>query len=1037
MNPCALFINRPVATTLLTLGVALAGIVAFTLLPVAPLPQVDFPTISVQAALPGASPETMASTVATPLERALGVIAGVTELTSSSSLGNTRITLQFDLSRDIDGAARDVQAAINAASTLLPTGLPSNPTYRKVNPADAPIMILSLTSATMSRPQMYDAASTILAQKISQLDGVGQVTVGGAAAPAVRVELDPPALNRMGIGVEAVRTAIATTNANRPKGAVEDDSQHWQILADDQAKTAAEYIPLIVAYSNGTAVRLGDVANVVDSMQDIRNDGLFNGKPAVMLIINRQPGANIIETVDRVRALLPQMRASIPGAIDLNVVMDRTPTIRSSLHEVERTLVISVALVVMVVFLFLRNARAALIPSVVVPVSLIGTFAVMYLAGFSLNTLSLMALTIATGFVVDDAVVVLENVSRHIENGSTPYEAALRGAREVGFTVLSMSLSLIAVFIPILLMGGIVGRLFREFAVTLSAAILVSLVISLTTTPMMCARLLKPRTEEKHGWLYHGSERVFAYCLERYRITLDWALAHGRIMLLVLTATVCFNIYLYTIVPKGFFPQQDVGRLSGNIQADQSISFQAMRKKLANYVDIVRADPAVDNVVAFTGGGQTNGGFMFISLKPISERKLSADQVIARLRPQLAREPGASLFLQPQQDIRIGGRPSNAQYQYTLQSDDINELRAWEPRIRQALTKLPELADVNTDAQDQGLQTSLVVDRDAAARLGISQALIDNTLSDLFGQRLVSTIYEPLNQYHVVMEAAPQYWQSQETLKDVFVIAASGVQGNQGTPVPLSSFAHYEPSLTPLQVNHQGQFAASTISFNLPVGVSLSDATKVIDDTMLRIGVPTSVHGSFQGTAKAFQASLDNQPLLILAALIAVYLVLGILYESLIHPLTILSTIPSAGVGAILALLAFGSELSIIAFIGIILLIGIVKKNAIMMIDFAIDAERNDGLSPRDAIHRACLLRFRPIMMTTMAALFGAIPLAIGFSDGSEFRRPLGISIVGGLILSQLLTLYTTPVVYLYLDRFRLWCLRIRSQRHALLPTTP
>jgi len=1027
MNPCALFINRPVATTLLTLGVALAGIVAFTLLPVAPLPQVDFPTISVQAALPGASPETMASTVATPLERALGVIAGVTELTSSSSLGNTRITLQFDLSRDIDGAARDVQAAINAASTLLPTGLPSNPTYRKVNPADAPIMILSLTSATMSRPQMYDAASTILAQKISQLDGVGQVTVGGAAAPAVRVELDPPALNRMGIGVEAVRTAIATTNANRPKGAVEDDSQHWQILADDQAKTAAEYIPLIVAYSNGTAVRLGDVANVVDSMQDIRNDGLFNGKPAVMLIINRQPGANIIETVDRVRALLPQMRASIPGAIDLNVVMDRTPTIRSSLHEVERTLVISVALVVMVVFLFLRNARSALIPSVVVPVSLIGTFAVMYLAGFSLNTLSLMALTIATGFVVDDAVVVLENVSRHIENGSTPYEAALRGAREVGFTVLSMSLSLIAVFIPILLMGGIVGRLFREFAVTLSAAILVSLVISLTTTPMMCARLLKPRTEEKHGWLYHGSERVFAYCLERYRITLDWALAHGRIMLLVLTATVCFNIYLYTIVPKGFFPQQDVGRLSGNIQADQSISFQAMRKKLANYVDIVRADPAVDNVVAFTGGGQTNGGFMFISLKPISERKLSADQVIARLRPQLAREPGASLFLQPQQDIRIGGRPSNAQYQYTLQSDD----------IRQALTKLPELADVNTDAQDQGLQTSLVVDRDAAARLGISQALIDNTLSDLFGQRLVSTIYEPLNQYHVVMEAAPQYWQSQETLKDVFVIAASGVQGNQGTPVPLSSFAHYEPSLTPLQVNHQGQFAASTISFNLPVGVSLSDATKVIDDTMLRIGVPTSVHGSFQGTAKAFQASLDNQPLLILAALIAVYLVLGILYESLIHPLTILSTIPSAGVGAILALLAFGSELSIIAFIGIILLIGIVKKNAIMMIDFAIDAERNDGLSPRDAIHRACLLRFRPIMMTTMAALFGAIPLAIGFSDGSEFRRPLGISIVGGLILSQLLTLYTTPVVYLYLDRFRLWCLRIRSQRHALLPTTP
>ncbi len=1033
MNPCALFINRPVATTLLTLGVALAGIVAFTLLPVSPLPQIDFPTISVQASLPGASPETMASTVATPLERSLGVIAGVTELTSSSSLGSTNITLQFDLSRDIDGAARDVQAAINAASTLLPTGLPSLPTYRKVNPADAPIIILSLTSASMSRAQMYDAASTILAQKISQLDGIGQVTVGGASLPAVRVELSPPALNRLGIGVETVRTAIATTNANRPKGVVEDDNHHWQILADDQAKTAAEYTPVIVAYNNGAAVRLGDIASVEDSQQDVRNAGLFNGKPAVMLFIRRQPGANIIETVDRVRALMPQMRASIPGAIDFDVVMDRTPTIRSSLHEVERTLAMSVALVVMVVFLFLRNARAALIPSVVVPVSLIGTFGVMYLAGFSLNTLSLMALTIATGFVVDDAVVVLENVSRHIENGSTPYEAALRGAREVGFTVLSMSLSLIAVFIPILLMGGIVGRLFREFAVTLSAAILVSLVMSLTTTPMMCARLLKPRSEEKHGRLYHASERIFATALNGYHVTLDWALAHGRIMLLVLAATVCFNIYLYTIIPKGFFPQQDVGRLTGNIQADQSISFQSMREKLANYVKIVHEDPAVDNVVAFTGGGQRNSGFVFISLKPIAERKLSADQVIARLRPKLAREPGASLFLQPQQDIRIGGRASNAQYQYTLQSDSMNELRAWEPRIRQALTQLPELSDVNTDAQDKGLQTSLVVDHDAAARLGISQSLIDNTLNDLFGQRLVSTIYEPLNQYHVVMEAAPQYWQSPETLKDVFIIATSGVQTSQ---VPLASFAHYEQTFTPLAVNHQGQFAASTISFNLPVNVSLSDATRVIDNAMLKIGVPTSVHGSFQGTAKAFQASTDSLPLLILAAVIAIYLVLGILYESLIHPLTILSTIPSAGVGAFLALLAFGSELSIIAFIGIILLIGIVKKNAIMMIDFAIDAERHDGLSPRDAIHRACLLRFRPIMMTTMAALFGAIPLAIGFSDGSEFRRPLGIAIVGGLILSQLLTLYTTPVIYLYLDRFRLWCLRIRPQFHSVLSTT-
>ncbi len=1031
MNVSASFIHRPVATTLLTLGVALAGIVAFTLLPVAPLPQVDFPTISVSASLPGASPETMAATVATPLERSLGVIAGVTEITSSSSLGSTRVTLQFDLSRNIDGAARDVQAALNAARSSLPTGLPSNPTYRKVNPADAPIMILALTSASMTRGQMYDAASTILEQKISQLEGIGQVTVGGASLPAVRVELDPPTLSRMGIGVEDVRAAIVATNANRPKGAVEDDSRHWQILANDQARTAADYVPVVVAYRNGAAVRLGDVASVVDGQQDVRNAGLVNGKPAVMMILRRQPGANIIETVDRVNALLPQLRASMPGAIDLDVAMDRTPTIRASLREVERTLTMSVVLVVLVVFLFLRNGRAALIPSVVVPVSLVGTFAVMYLAGFSLNTLSLMALTIATGFVVDDAVVVLENVSRHIENGLTPHEAALRGAREVGFTVLSMSLSLIAVFIPILLMGGIVGRLFREFAVTLSAAILVSLVMSLTTTPMMCARLLKPRGEERPGRFYRASERIFAATLNRYRVSLDWALAHGRIMLLVLAATIGFNVYLYNIIPKGFFPQQDVGRLSGGIQADQSISFQAMREKLAHYVDIVRADPAVENVVAFTGGGQRNSGFMFVSLKPIAERKISADKVIARLRPQLAREPGASLYLQAQQDIRMGGRSSNSQYQYTLQADNSDELRAWEPRIRQAMSELPQLADVNTDQQDKGVQTRLVIDRDAAARLGISTRLIDATLNDLFGQRQVSTIFNPLNQYRVVMEAAPQYWQSPEGLKDVYVIAPGGVQ------VPLAAFARYEPSSTPLSVNHQGQFLASTVSFNLPVGVSLSDATRAIAGAMLRIGVPTSVQGSFQGTAKAFQASLDSQPLLILAALIAVYLVLGMLYESLIHPLTILSTLPSAGVGAILALLAFGSEFSIIALIGVILLIGIVKKNAIMMIDFAIDAERREGLSPRDAIHQACLLRFRPIMMTTMAALFGAIPLAIGFSDGAEFRRPLGIAIVGGLILSQLLTLYTTPVVYLYLDRFRLWFHEFRQRRHAAAPATP
>ena len=1036
MSISAIFISRPVATTLLTLGIALAGVVSFTLLPVSPLPQIDFPTISVQAALPGASPETMATTVATPLERSLGVIAGVTELTSSSSLGNTRITLQFDLSRDIDGAARDVQAALNAARALLPTGMPSNPTYRKVNPADAPIMILSLTSDTMTRAQMYDAASTILAQKISQVDGIGQVTVGGSSLPAVRVEMNPTALNRLGLGVEDVRTAIATTNANRPKGILEDGDRHWQILANDQAKKAADYIPVIVAYRNGSAVRLGDVASVVDSEQDLRNAGLANGRPAAMLILFRQPGANIIETVDRVKALLPQLRASIPKAIDMNVVMERTPTIRASLREVERTLAISTGLVVLVVFLFLRNARATLIPAVAVPVSLVGTFAVMYLAGFSLNNLSLMALTVATGFVVDDAVVVLENISRHIEKGMSPLQATLQGSREVVFTVISMSLSLIAVFIPILLMGGIIGRLFREFAITLSAAILVSLVMSLTTTPMMCALLLRPHADEKaaarRGRLFEISERAFASMLNGYRRSLDWALAHSRITMLILLVTVGFNIYLYVVVPKGFFPQQDVGRLSGMIQADQSISFQAMRDKLATFVEIVRNDPAVDNVVGFTGGGQRNTGNMFISLKPIAERKLSADQVIARLRGKLAHEPGANLFLQAQQDIRIGGRASNAQYQYTLQADDIDALRAWEPRIRTELTTLPQLTDVNTDSQDKGLQTSLVIDRDAAARLGVSMSAIDTTLNDWFGQRQVSTIYEPLNQYHVVLEAAPQYWQSPQALKDVYVIVP-GTNGAAPSQVPLAAFARYEPTATALAVNHQGQFVASTISFNLPLGVSLSDATKAIDQAMQRIGVPTSVHGSFQGTAKAFQDSLSSQPILILTALIAVYLVLGILYESLIHPLTILSTLPSAGVGALLALLASGTEFSVIALIGVILLIGIVKKNAIMMIDFAIAAERTEGLSPRDAIYQSCLLRFRPIMMTTMAALLGAVPLAIGFSDGAELRRPLGISIVGGLILSQLLTLYTTPVVYLYLDRFRLWCERFRKPKHPAL----
>ncbi len=1013
------FIHRPVATTLLTLGIALSGIMAFRLLPVSPLPQVDFPTISVQASLPGASPETMASTVATPLERALGRIAGINEMTSQSTLGSARITLQFDLNRNIDGAARDVQAAINAARTLLPSGLPSNPTYRKVNPADAPIMILSLTSETMTRGQLYDAASSILAQKLSQVDGIGQVSVGGSSLPAVRVELIPSALHKYGIGTEDVRTVLATANANRPKGMVESQDRHWQIYANDQAREASEYLPLIIAYRNGAAVHLTDVAEITDSVQDVRNDGQSDGKPAVLLILNRQPNANIIETVDRVRAALPNLRASIPSAIDLAVVIDRTPTIRGSLRDVERTLLISIALVVMVVFLFLRKFTATLIPTVAVPVSLLGTFGVMYLAGYSLNNLSLMALTVATGFVVDDAIVVLENIWRRVEEGEPPMEAALKGTREVGFTVLSMSISLIAVFIPILLMGGIIGRLFREFAVTLSVAIVISLALSLTTTPMMAARLLKRETPaKKSGRFARFSAGAFDRLHRGYERSLGWALRHGVIMMLILLATVCLNVWLYGYVPKGFFPQQDTGRISGSIQADQGISFQAMQKKLTDFMTIVRQDPSVENVIGFTGGGQRNTGQMFVSLKSVEVRKISVDGVIARLRGKLAREPGATLYLQAVQDIRMGGRASNAQYQYTLQADELRELREWEPRIRQALTALPELADVNTDSQDKGDKTSLLIDRDAASRLGVTAATIDATLNDLFGQRQVSTIYTALNQYHVVMEAAPQYWQNATTLDDVYVSNATGGQ------VPLSAFSSYGPNNTPLAVNHQGQFVASTISFNLPVGVSLSQATRAISDTFNRIGVPTSIQGSFQGSAKLFQDSLNSQPWLILTALLTVYIVLGMLYESFVHPITILSTLPSAGVGALLALLACGSEFSIIALIGVILLIGIVKKNAIMMIDFALEAERKRGLAPKEAIFQACLMRFRPIMMTTMAALLGAIPLAIGFGDGAELRRPLGISIVGGLIVSQMLTLYTTPVVYLYLDRFRLWCKR-------------
>jgi multidrug efflux pump len=1022
------FIYRPVATTLLTLGVMLTGIVAFFLLPVASLPQVDFPTISVQASLPGASPETMAATVATPLERSLGLIAGVSEITSVSSLGSTRITLQFDLDRDIDGAARDVQAAINAAHSLLPT-LPKNPTYRKVNPADAPILLLALTSDTMTRGQLYDIADTILAQKISQVKGVGQVTVGGSSSPAVRVELNPTLLNRYGIGLEAVRLAIAASNVNRPKGDVEEGDRHWQIYANDQAQKARDYIPLIVTYRNGAAVRLSDLGGVVDSVQDLRNAGLYDGKPSVLLIIFKQPGANVIETVDRVKGLLAQLRASVPSAVKITIASDQTATIRASLREVERTLMISVGLVILVVFLFLRNVRSMLIPCVAVPVSLIGTFSVMYLANYSLDNLSLMALTVATGFVVDDAIVVLENISRHIEKGMQPFKAALLGAREVGFTVLSMSLSLIAVFIPILLMGGVIGRLFREFAVTLSAAILVSLVVSLTMTPMMCARLLKPGDDLKRGWFYRTGEHLFTGLLSRYERSLSWALGHGPLMMFLLLATVCLNVYLYVVIPKGFFPQQDTGRLTGSIQADQNISFQAMQQKLINIMNVVRQDPAVASVAGFTGGGQTNSGFMFVSLKSRSERKDSADRVMARLRPKLAREPGARLFLQSIQDIRVGGRSSGAMYQYTLQAEDLTELRTWEKKIRDALNQLPQLVDVNTDEQDRGLQTAVAIDRDTASRMGVTMALIDASLNDSFGQRQVSTIYNPLNQYRVVMEVAPQYWQSPEALRDLYISVPSSAQFPGGAQVPLLAFASYGLNNTPLSVNHQGQFAASTISFNLPPGVSLSEATQAISDTMNRIGVPSSIRSSFQGTARTFQASLQSQPWLILAALFTIYIVLGILYESYVHPITIISTLPSAGVGALLALIVFRTEFSIMALIGVILLIGIVKKNAIMMIDFALDAERKQGKNSREAIYEACLIRFRPIMMTTMAALLGAIPLMLSAGDGAELRRPLGISIVGGLIVSQMLTLYTTPVVYLYLDRFRLWCLSTRGRK--------
>jgi len=1094
MNISAPFIARPVATTLLTLGIALAGILGFSKLPVSPLPQVDFPTIAVTALLPGASPNTVATSVAEPLERHLGQIADVSEMTSQSGIGQARITLQFDLNRDIDGAARDVQAAINAARADLPSSLRSNPTYRKVNPADAPILILALTSKTMTQGQMYDAASNVLAQRLSQLGGIGQVIIGGSALPAVRVELNPQALYKYGIGLEDVRAALASANANSPKGTINDGDRRYQIYTNDQASVAADYIPLVVAYRNGAAVRLSDVARVLDSVEDVRNLGMANGEPSVLVILYRQPGANIIETIDTVKSELPHLEAAMPADITVTVAIDRSTTIRASLHDTELTLVLATGLVTIVVYLFLRNFSATLIPAVAVPISIFGTFGVMYVFGYSLDILSLMALTIATGFVVDDAIVVLENISRHLEAGVSRVEAAFRGAREVGFTVLSITLSLIAVFIPILLMGGILGRLFREFTVTLSVAILVSLAISLTTTPMMCALFLRAhqvRQEARRPGLFERVQRGYAH-------SLTWALRHRRLVLVIFVAAIALNIALFVVVPKGFFPQQDTGRLIGRLEADQSVSFQLMTQKLRQMMSIVRQDPAVENVVGYTGVGsgggyaQLNSGSVFVSLKALSKRDATIDQVIARLRPKLAQVPGGRLYLVASQDVRAGGRQSSAQYQYTLQSDNVAELYEWTPKLVAALERSPLLADVSSDQQQRGLEADLVIDRDTTSRLGITPLQIDNTLYDAFGQRQVSVIYSAINQYHVIMEIDPRYTQYPASLRDVYVAASGGtppgtvvsnsppgtvttpsaksgvrtaanpaatavasanasaarnaainalantgkgatsagaaVSTNKETMIPLAAVTRYRPGHTPLSVSHQGLFVASTISFNLQPGVSLSQAAEEIAHAVTAINMPASIHGNLAGTAQLFQQSLAKEPILIVTAIAAVYILLGVLYESYIHPITILSTLPSAGVGALLALIAFRTEFDIIGLIGIILLIGIVKKNAIMMIDFAIEAKRSRNLSSYDAIYEACLLRFRPIMMTTSAAILGAVPLALSFGNGGEIRRPLGISIVGGLLISQLLTLYTTPVVYLYLDRFSRWSMEVRQR---------
>jgi multidrug efflux pump len=1031
MSISAPFIRRPIGTSLLAAALLLSGILAFNYLPVASLPRVDFPVIGVGASLPGADPQTMASSVATPLERQFGRISGVNQMTSTSQLGSTSITLQFDLNRDINAAGRDVQAAINAARSQLPANLPSNPSYRKANPADAPVLILALTSDTETVPQMYDAADSILAQKLAQVAGVGQVFVGGSAQPAVRAEVNPMLLNKLGVGLDTVRNALNAANANRAKGQVSNQTTSWSYDDTDQLFTADQYRPLIMAYHNGAPVRLGDVADVQDSVSDVRNIGLANGKPSVLIIVFRQPGANIIETVDRVIALMPYLQSSISPAIALTIAMDRTVTVRASVKDIEFTLILSIILVILVVFAFLRTVRATIIPSIAVPLSLVGTFGGMYLLGYSLDNLSLMALAISTGFVVDDAIVVLENITRYVEHGMDAVEAAFKGAAEIGFTVISMSVSLVAVFIPLLMMGGIVGRLFREFAVTLSMAIGVSLLVSLTTTPTMCAKFLRPPAkDQRHNRIYRGSEWVFEKALSTYDHALKWVLEYQLVTLVVTILVACLSIYLYIIVPKGFFPQQDTGRLGGSVQAAQDISFQAMRSKMERYVKIVMTDPAVSTIVGFAGGNTvSNQGRFFIMLKPLADRgscknlhfwqscpTVTADDVINRLRGKLAIVPGATLFLQSAQDLTIGGRQSNAQYQYTLQGEDLNELNTFAPQLLAKMRGLHgQLTDVNTDQQDKGLQAQLIIDRDTASRLGVAAQDIDNALYDAFGQRQVSTMYRPLNQYHVVMEVAPEFQQTTEALQNIYL------RSSTGAPIPLAAFTHFAPSNIPLAVNHQSQFPSVTISFNLAAGVSLGQATQAIQNAQSSIGFPSTISASFQGTAAAFQDSLSSQKILIFTALVTVYIVLGMLYESYIHPITILSTIPSAGVGALLALLLTHNELNVIGMIGIILLIGLVKKNAIMMIDVALEVERTQGKKPAEAIYEACLLRFRPIMMTTMAALLGGLPLALGTGTGSELHRPLGITIVGGLIVSQALTLFTTPVVYVYLDRLRMF----------------